>query len=100
MTSFCATVKSALPTEMIAVADCSSPLLVTSMVTTAITAMAREGQAKRTRLSRPDAAEDEAEKFHGELTPSSTQAAPGLRPERPPIGRRGRTPGKGVPVPK
>ena len=37
---FWATVKSALPTEMTAAADCSSPLLVTSRVTTAITAMA------------------------------------------------------------
>ena len=37
---FCATVKSALPTEMMAAADCSRPLLVTSRVTTAITAMA------------------------------------------------------------
>jgi len=39
-TPFCATVKSALPTEMMAAADCSSPLLVTASVTTAITAMA------------------------------------------------------------
>ena len=37
---FCATVKSAFPTEMIAAADFSRPLLVTSRVTTAITAMA------------------------------------------------------------
>ena len=37
---FWATVKSALPTEMMAAADCSSPLLVTSSVTTAMTAMA------------------------------------------------------------
>ena len=37
---FWATVKSALPTEMMAAADCSRPLLVTSRVTTAITAIA------------------------------------------------------------
>ena len=37
---FWTTVKSAFPTEMIAAADCSRPLLVTSRVTTAITAMA------------------------------------------------------------
>ncbi len=39
-TPFCATVKSALPIEMIAAADCSSPLLVTARVTTVITANA------------------------------------------------------------
>ena len=37
---FCATVKSAFPTETMDAADCSSPLLVTSSVTTAITAIA------------------------------------------------------------
>ena len=37
---FWTTVKSAFPTEMMAAADCSSPLLVTSSVTTAITATA------------------------------------------------------------
>ena len=37
---FWATVKSALPTEMMAAADCSRPLLVTASVTTVITAKA------------------------------------------------------------
>ena len=37
---FWTTVKSALPTEMMAAADCSRPLLVTASVTTVITAMA------------------------------------------------------------
>ena len=63
---FWTTVKSAFPTEMMAAADCSSPLLVTSSVTTAITATATaNARPSGAGLLRPEVVEDQAEECHG-----------------------------------